>query len=236
MGNDKNLNFDEDELESKDEYSGDKASRARNRTVMLSPEMTGEVRARFAKESEGEPKPFSQPGSGLFQPAARPDETASKQISAPAPEQNPVASSSKNLASGVDGAVWVKESPVIGFLVSYDANPNGQIVELRSGRIIVTSEPASTGNFIILHDESVSPMHAILRITEAGEVQVLDQLSEFGTKIKRFGESEEEELSGEKSTIEHGDVISFGNRAFHVCIIARDDNLEADLDEEDEES
>jgi len=235
MVNDKNLNFDEDELESKDsEFSGDKASRARNRTVMLSPEMTGEVRARFAKESEGDTKPqFAPPGSGLFQSSPNPDQP-SKQLPPAAPEQAPTVGS-KSLARGNEGAVWVKESPVVGFLVSFNPNPNGQIVELRSGRIIVTSEPASSGNFILLNDETVSPMHAILRITDEGEVQVLDQLSEYGTKIRRFGADEEEELSGEKSSIEHGDVISFGSRAFHVCTIARDEVLEADLDDEDEE-
>ena len=63
-------------------------------------------------------------------------------------------------------------------------------------------------------------MHAILRIDASGVVQVLDQLSEYGTKIKRFGSQEEEQISGEKSTIEHGDIIKFGDRTFHVCILA----------------
>ena len=108
----------------------------------------------------------------------------------------------------------------MGFLVSFDSNPNGDIYELRSGRLIVTSEPAAGGSYIVVADESVSPMHAILRISASGEVQVLDQLSEFGTHIKRFGAEEEEHISGEKSTIEHGDVIKFGNCTFHVCILA----------------
>jgi hypothetical protein len=73
----------------------------------------------------------------------------------------------------------------------------------------------------MLKDESVSMNHAILRISAHGEVQVLDQLSEFGTKIKRYGTDEEIELSGDKGNVEHGDVLSFGNRKFHVCIIAQ---------------
>ena len=121
---------------------------------------------------------------------------------------------------GRDGLVWHKKTPIVGFLVSYDTNPNGDVYELRSGRLIVTAESAGQGNYLLLKDESVSPMHAILRINPNGEVQVLDQLSEFGTRIKRFGSEEERELSGDKGTVEHGDIVSFGNRKFHVCMIA----------------
>jgi hypothetical protein len=63
-------------------------------------------------------------------------------------------------------------------------------------------------------------MHAILRITPAGEIQILDQLSEFGTHIRRFGSMEEEQLSGDKSSLDHGDIVKFGNRTFHICIVA----------------
>jgi hypothetical protein len=65
-------------------------------------------------------------------------------------------------------------------------------------------------------------MHAILRITAAGEIQILDQLSEFGTRIRRFGSNEEEQLSGDKSSLEHGDVVKFGDRSFHLCVVAVD--------------
>ncbi len=116
--------------------------------------------------------------------------------------------------------VWNKVTPLIGFLVSFDKNENGDIFELRSGRLIITSESAAGWSYILIEDASVSPMHAILRIDESGAVQVLDQLSEFGTRIKRFGSQEEEQISGEKSTIEHGDIIKFGDRTFHVCILA----------------
>ena len=130
-----------------------------------------------------------------------------------------------NSAYGQSGerVVWGKQSPIVGFLVSYDSNPNGSVFELRSGRMIVTSEAPGTGNFLVIQDESVSPMHAIMRISAGGEVQVLDQLSEFGTRIKRFGADDEEELSGDKSTVEHGDTLKFGNRSFHVCIVPIND-------------
>jgi hypothetical protein len=118
-------------------------------------------------------------------------------------------------------AHWVKMSPVIGFLVSFDTDVNGDIYVLRSGRVVVTSDSSISGqNYILVDDESVSPCHAFLRVSPSGEIQVLDQLSECGTKIIRFGSKEEIELSGEKSTLEHGDVIKFGNRTFYVSLLA----------------
>ena len=112
---------------------------------------------------------------------------------------------------------------MLGFLVSYDRDPHGQVFDLRCGRLIVTSEAATSGNYLILTDESVSPMHAILRMDQGGEIQVLDQLSEYGTTIVRAGSKAEQRLVGEKSTLAHGDVIHFGKRKFHVCMIAVDD-------------
>ncbi|NMC63435.1 MAG: FHA domain-containing protein, partial [SAR324 cluster bacterium] len=120
-----------------------------------------------------------------------------------------------------DAMYWSKASPIVGFLVSYDNEENGEAFELRQGRVIVTSEKAAHGDYFVIADETVSPMHAILRITSTGEVQVLDQLSEFGTKIKRLGFDETEDLSGERSPVGHGDVVWFGKRSFHVCMVVR---------------
>lgn len=204
------------------------STRARNRTVMLTPEITGQVRARLAQEMD-EGDDFSSPTSrqdpqrGAEPPAAGQHEAAG--MYAPAgrgvPEAPPVREApARARIGGSPHLVWTKETPIVGFLVSYDSNANGDVFELRSGRLIVSAEPASGGSYMVVDDESVSPMHAILRISTTGEVQVLDQLSEFGTHIKRFGVEDEEHISGEKSTIEHGDVIKFGNRTFHVCILA----------------
>lgn len=54
-------------------------------------------------------------------------------------------------------------------------------------------------------------------------MQVLDQLSEFGTKVRRSGTGEVCHLSGDKSGLYHGDVLQIGNRSFHVCLVARSD-------------
>ena len=260
--NENDIEFDA--VEDSEEGGGDSAQRARNRTVMLTPDITGEVRARLAQdlsaggastdappaESGGfsEPPAFGQgfteskpaetgfaqfggssepQGAGFGQvisnPAATPAQPAYSQPVAPqAPTQEQHAPSH---ATG-DRIVWVKQGPVIGFLVSFDRDENGEVFPLRTGRLIVTSEAASAGNFLIVNDGTVSPMHAILRMTKTGEIQVLDQLSEHGTQIKRFGSDELEELSGDKGTLEHGDVIYFGERKFFVCVLVRDEEEE----------
>ena len=117
---------------------------------------------------------------------------------------------------------WKNYTQLVGFLVSFDYEPNGSYLELRVGRLIVSSKFEGSGNCLVLQDESVSPMHAIMRITLGNSVQVLDQLSESGTRIQRAGGGEEQFLSGEKSTLSHGDVIVFGDRSFYVCLIMVD--------------
>lgn len=117
---------------------------------------------------------------------------------------------------------WKNNTQLVGFLVSFDYEPNGSYLELRVGRLIVSSKFEGSGNCLVLQDESVSPMHAIMRITLGNSVQVLDQLSESGTRIQRAGSGEEQFLSGEKSTLSHGDVIVFGDRSFYVCLIMVD--------------
>ena len=127
---------------------------------------------------------------------------------APAPAFTPAPARAPVAAHGARPlAVWSKLSPIVGFLVSYDKNTTGDVYELRGGRLIVTSEAAAAGNYMLVEDATVSPMHAIMRISANGEIQVLDQLSEHGTTFRRFGAKEEQELSGDKSSLELGDLI-----------------------------
>jgi hypothetical protein len=118
-----------------------------------------------------------------------------------------------------DFVIWRASSPLCGFLVTFDHNELGDYIELRSGRLIVTSEEEGNGNVLCIRDGNVSPMHAIMRVTAGAELQVLDQLSDSGTKVFRLGSDEEEFLSGEKTSLRHGDVVVFGERKYHVCLL-----------------
>jgi hypothetical protein len=104
-------------------------------------------------------------------------------------------------------------------MVSFDEDSNGEIFEIRAGRWLVTSKPTDHGDFILINDESISPLHAIIRATAEGKVQVLDQLSEYGTGLFRAGTEEEEEIAGTMAAVSHGDIVRFGKRHFTVCMV-----------------
>ena len=221
MSNEKHPGFG---VTDESEVGSEPAPRARNRTVMLTPDITGEVRARLAQEMGHAPAApanargstgFESPVSSSYSPAGKGFGTPTSVAAHAAPQAH--------AQKRGEATYFAQESMLVGFLVSFDTNPNGTVFELRSGRLIVTSESPGAGSYLLIQDNSVSPMHAIIRVTNSGEIQVLDQLSEFGTRVQRFGSEKEEELSGEKTSLEHGDVIKFGNRKFHVCIIARAD-------------
>ncbi|MCB0318557.1 MAG: FHA domain-containing protein [Bdellovibrionales bacterium] len=267
------------------------APRARNRTVMLSSDIAGEMRARLSEdfseqeedsfaeqvelpevdleEDNGFSEPVNLKGQNFYQPVVKPEEQAHSHMASidderrlrnftanpnpgftkvdPVAHVQPFADTVSNqghvdpsilkrnavsqilphhhsadvVNNSKDSVSWLKQSPLLGFLVSYDTDPNGVAFELRSGRLIVTSEVTSGGNYLLICDESVSPMHAILKAGENGEVQVLDQLSENGTEISLHQTGEQLALSGDKGIASHGDTISFGNRTFHVCLVSR---------------
>lgn len=110
-------------------------------------------------------------------------------------------------------------SELLAFLVSYDNSAFGESFELRKGRWVITNRPSDEFDYILINDDSVSSLHAIIRASGHGKIQVLDQLSEFGTGILRKGTSEEEECCGKMVELTHGDVIRFGNKRFLVCIV-----------------
>lgn len=109
---------------------------------------------------------------------------------------------------------------LVGFLVSFDTDPRGAFFELREGRVIVTSESVGAAPCLVVADASVSPMHAIMKIVSGEPLHILDQLSEFGTRIWHSDSNREECLSGDKGLAGHGDVVYFGERKFHVCLVS----------------
>lgn len=133
------------------------------------------------------------------------------------------AATQRREAASLDRVYWRDASPLAGFLVSFDLDPLGTFIELRSGRLLVSSEPLPTGNCLVIEDPSVSSMHAIVKVSSGGQLDVLDQLSESGTRIIRGHDGREESLSGERGAVAHGDVVAFGARKFHVCLLPRSD-------------
>jgi hypothetical protein len=162
------------------------------------------------------------PSSHQGAPAPTFDEVKSKGNVPPhQPVRTPkVAKEGELMTEARDQIFWKNESPLVGFLVTYDHDTRGAYVELRQGRLMVSNQREESGSCFVVAGESVSPMHAIMRVAADGVVQVLDQLSEAGTRVKHIGQSDEEFLSGEKSTLSHGDIVFFGDRKFHVLLVA----------------
>lgn len=123
--------------------------------------------------------------------------------------------------------VWRTPTQLVGFLVSFDCEQLGAYLELRYGRVMVTGEGELAGNYMIIPHATISPNHAVLRIDdgETVQIQVLDQLSEHGTFIFRGKHSqnpgEQVVLSGDKAQLFDGDVIAFGDRKFHICLVVK---------------
>lgn len=269
------------------------SSRARNRTVMLSPEMTGQVRAMLYKSNDSQQTndslnkgtsnndwsrpevksvlnnplgtdPFvargeavskeeassrvadSVPNLNLEQglnsratgkmnpdflnqvmsnlnkqaPIERREPVVAPVVSVVTPvPSNFVPAGPKVRVNAIEEPKKVATSKLVGFLISFDGNEFGEIFEVRAGRWLITSRPTDQGEFIFINDSSVSPMHAVVRVTKEGKVQILDQLSEYGTGIIKVGNSEEVDVAGSMITVEHGDMIRFGNRHFVVCLV-----------------
>jgi hypothetical protein len=197
-----------------DKKSDDAAHRARNRTVMLTPDITGEVRNRLAKDiASASSDGFVQPGKA---PTSTPSIPLAHSPSATYQEKNTHSQVVQKVHKDIDN-----QSPLTGFLVSFDNGPSGEYFELRVGRRVITNDSSAQGQTIVIEHDTVSPMHAILRVAPNGSLQVLDQLSEHGTTIKRSGTEEEISLSGEKASLENGDIIKFGERKFIVCLISK---------------
>ena len=117
-----------------------------------------------------------------------------------------------------EGIFWKNETPLVGFLVTFSNNPNGEFYDLREGKLVITSQINKNMSSLVINDESVSMMHAIMKISN-DKISLLDQFSENGTTIKHFGSSNVVELSGESEYIQDKDIITFGNVTFKVCLI-----------------
>ena len=266
-----------------DRNRNNSTSRARNRTVMLTPEMTGQVRALLYQDPEEEAAPATTGGAKrdplteLLPPmdwnrppdSAAPSEEYNRDLSSADAERNerpgstgkidtesvseamsaPNPDTPRRSAPAAQGQPSFSVNPnarqaaatpapaprrpdagrpkpqvaptsrVVGFFVTFDKNKFGEVYEIRAGRWLITSRPTDHGEYILIDDETVSPLHAIVRATKDGKVQVLDQLSEFGTAVKKPGQEEELEVSGTMVTVDHGDMLRLGERHFVVCLI-----------------
>jgi hypothetical protein len=259
MANDKTKNDYVEQEDSQEERGGNAASRARNKTVMLTSDITGQVRAQLQSKSNPSHNPVADllppinwgaQSQGNFagkdkesaqEPAAKDsgsnlknassvemnnegsaspgNKRPTRSFSAPELGTTEQAAPVNSASKGTMAVQAKKKSRIAAFLVSFDKDEFGDVVEVRSGRWLLTSRASEHGDQIIINDESISPLHAIIRATSDGKVQVLDQLSEFGTGVTKVGSKNEEDISGAMVTLDHGDIVRFGKRKFVVCTV-----------------
>lgn len=112
-------------------------------------------------------------------------------------------------------------SRVIGFLVSYDNTENGEVTELRVGRWLVSSKSNGQKDVLVFEDESISAIHAVIKVSDDGVVQIMDQLSDQGSGVLKIQTGKELDASESAVKVLHGDLVRFGSRYFVYCAIPK---------------
>ncbi|MFO0417307.1 MAG: FHA domain-containing protein [Pseudomonadota bacterium] len=220
-----------------DDFSVDQPEQGANTESFAAPELEsarasvldaiGEVSALAEVEQfVQDPEPESvAPIAKILRPASAQSEVSAESVLEVAPVaqrvlERVVLSPDESVeTSGRERIFWKKPGRIVGFLVSYASDPLGQHVVLREGRLLISCENGSSDNCLVISHESVSPMHAIMRVAADGSILILDQLSEHGTRIRRAESGNEESLLGDKSYLRHGDVVIFGECEYHLCVL-----------------
>lgn len=262
------------------------ASRARNRTVMLSSDVTGQMRALIQGDtSEPEKEEDSPVNHGFLSPSSigqiynsddDADDTATGihnsmqeiigvdyspkkldiefpqsrrmktevQERSVSPAMHDIRKSKELLAGNIcaTGAstlthavssfdtereqlakarVGFKKSRILGFLISFDKDEHGEILEVREGRSIVSSKLVEQSDILLVDDDSVSNPHAVIKADKKGNIMLLDQLSESGSAVIRAGTAAEIDAVGTAIELRQGDIIRFGARYFIFCAVPK---------------
>lgn len=97
---------------------------------------------------------------------------------------------------------------LIGWLVTYDINPNGTDYRIFEGR---TRLGKRNTNDIIINHPGISDEHAIMLFRD-GKIVIQDNLSTNGTFVNG-------EMIDEKTTIKNDDIIKLGNLTLKLKVI-----------------
>lgn len=114
-----------------------------------------------------------------------------------------------------------KKARILGFLISFDKDEHGEILEVREGRSIITSKFVDQSDILLIEDDSVSNPHAVIKADKKGNIMLLDQLSETGSSVIRSGQPKEIDAIGTPVDLKQGDIIRFGSRYFIFCAVPK---------------
>ena len=110
-------------------------------------------------------------------------------------------------------------SRLVGWLVSYGLDSLGAAYEIRAGRLLISSTPASDVRTISVAESSVSAPHVAVSASAAHQVLIQDIFSAHGTFITKSGADKEQRVTG-PTPLHHGDWLRIGDKMrFQVCLI-----------------
>ena len=92
------------------------------------------------------------------------------------------------------------EKKLVGWVVSFSWNPQGDDHRIRKGRTKIGSDPMMD---IVINDGLVSGKHAIL-IYRSGKLKIRDEMSVNGTFVN------DEDIGDDPTVLKDGDIIRFG--------------------------
>jgi hypothetical protein len=106
---------------------------------------------------------------------------------------------------------------LFGWLVSY-GDPEGDAIELREGRVLVTGSSLKKGDLVI-DAPSISTPHAMLMMSVENGFFIQDLISERGVWVRKKGE---DTYHREDNNVElnHGDWLRLGDIEFVVSLVA----------------
>jgi len=108
---------------------------------------------------------------------------------------------------------------LIGWLVSYGLDANGESFEIRAGRTMIGSRGNSGDRAIAITEETISAPHSALSASTRHTLTVQDIFSNHGSYISKAGSSSENKINGPVE-LEHGDWLRIGkNTRLQVCLI-----------------
>lgn len=147
----------------------------------------------------------SLPGKPSYSSADRPVTRAKTQ-----PEKPDLGASQSEPNSEVEIG---KDGALRGWLVMLE--DGGQSVELRTGKLLLTSSHIRDQNELVIEDPSVSVPHAMLHVGDS-KIRVFDLVSEYGTSVERNGRLEKVDNFAD---LNDRDYLILGNVRLLVVLI-----------------
>lgn len=157
-----------------------------------------------------------------FKQAKTTEQGSQKQGNAKVQNQNLV---NEKIGAIMRGGIDSKAGKLSGWFLHYSKEHEkaAESIEVYSGRFMICGTKLLNTDLVI-GNASVSTPHAIINFLE-GDLLLLDLMSEKGTFIRKFGQRDFVQLTGQ-TRLDHGDWVRFGDFEVLVCLVPKFDYIE----------